>query len=78
MGTIGAPVRRDSTAAPIGIRHGSPKSSTIGAVLPRVADIRRNVARGRAISGTCQATPAIADGRIYLRTGQHLMCIGEP
>ena len=25
----------------------------------------------------CYATPAIADGRIYLRTGKNLFCIGR-
>ena len=29
------------------------------------------------LDGTCHATPAIANGRIYIRTGQQLFCIGR-
>ena len=27
---------------------------------------------------SCVATPAIADGRLYFRTRESLLCIGEP
>jgi hypothetical protein len=35
------------------------------------------VARNR-LDGECHATPAVADGRLFLRTTEHLYCIGRP
>ncbi len=48
-----------------------------GTVVVLAAGPKLEVLARNDLGGTCIATPAIADGRLYFRTREKLICIGD-
>jgi outer membrane protein assembly factor BamB len=49
-----------------------------GEVVVLAADRKFEVLARNALNEACHATPAVANGRLYLRTEASLVCVGEP
>jgi outer membrane protein assembly factor BamB len=49
-----------------------------GDVVVLAADRKYELLARNSLNETCHATPAVAEGRMYIRTENSLLCIGEP
>ncbi len=68
----------DFHSSPIRIGNRIFGVSRNGEVVVLAADRKFEVLARNALDEPCHATPAVANGRLYLRTEASLVCIGEP
>jgi outer membrane protein assembly factor BamB len=68
----------DYHSSPIRIGNRIFGVSRNGEVVVLAADRKFQVLARNALNEACHATPAVANGRLYLRTEASLLCVGEP
>jgi outer membrane protein assembly factor BamB len=68
----------DFHSSPIRIGNRILAASMKGEVVVLAADRKYQLLARNALNEPCHATPAVADGRLYLRTETSLICVGEP